>query len=187
MANLSALAEGWRDRAVVELVQQLARLQSTGITFAVIVQGNDQRDSGWSAFCYRYLNPQNMSESVSSHKQRLVGSRLEDDPSSQALEWPTWQPLGSIVKVEAFASAGKFQPRSAFVWRDGTQVMALMSRLCTATHCSQAPTGVRSQATSRPWSRQACLILLHFIKAKCAISDDIAGQQRASTSVMTKI
>jgi hypothetical protein len=27
------------------------------------------------------------------------------------------------------------------------------------------------------------LILLHFIKAKCAISDDIAGQRRASTSV----
>jgi hypothetical protein len=41
---------------------------------------------------------------VSLHKQRLVGSRLEDDPSSQALEWPTWQPLGSTVKVEAFAS-----------------------------------------------------------------------------------
>jgi hypothetical protein len=51
VANLSALAEGWRDRAAVELVQQLARLRSTltGITFAVIVPGNDQRDSGWSA------------------------------------------------------------------------------------------------------------------------------------------
>ncbi len=34
---------------------------------------------------------------------------------------------------------------------------------------------------------QACLILLHFIKAKCAISDDIAGQQRASTSVTSAL
>ncbi len=35
--------------------------------------------------------------------------------------------------------------------------------------------------------RQACLILLHLIKAKCAISDDIAGQQRASTSVTSAL
>ena len=36
-------------------------------------------------------------------------------------------------------------------------------------------------------ARQACLILLHFIKAKCAISDDIAGQRRASTSVTSAL
>jgi hypothetical protein len=35
--------------------------------------------------------------------------------------------------------------------------------------------------------RQACLILLHFIKTKCAISDDIAGQRRASTSVTSAL
>jgi ribonuclease HI len=133
VANLSALAEGWRDRAAVELAQQLARLRSTltGITFAVIVPGNDQRDSGWSAFCYRYLNPQNTSESVSLRKQRLVGSRLEDDPSSQALEWPTWQPLGSIVKVEAFASGEVSAEECLRLERwyagDGSDVKALYS------------------------------------------------------------
>jgi hypothetical protein len=56
VASLPDLAEGWRKQASAQQDLQRADLRASlaGITFAVILPKKDQRDLGWSSFCYKY-------------------------------------------------------------------------------------------------------------------------------------
>jgi ribonuclease HI len=97
------LSEQWQKQANTQVAEQRSRLRSSlaGITFAVIVPQEDQRDKQWSDMCYKLTNPQATVGPVYMHKQSLVNSKLVDDPSKEAVVLFPWKPLGSVLKIAA--------------------------------------------------------------------------------------
>ncbi len=83
LQKATQLSEQWIKQADKQAAEQRSWLRSSlaGITFAVIVPPEDQRDKQWSDMCYRLTNPNAKTGSVYMHKQSLVNSQLVDDPS----------------------------------------------------------------------------------------------------------
>ncbi len=105
VAMLPEMAAEWREQAVVWLGQQRDSLRRSlkGITFAVMVPKDDQRDDQWFNMRYKVVNPQVSSGPVRMRKQVLEGSTLLDDPTQEDFVWSPWEPLGSYTSVQASA------------------------------------------------------------------------------------